>query len=138
VKDALSRYSKTFALDLLIGQTDRNNARNVVLGADTSAPPQTEFLFLDHAFALNHGDRWNNDGWRNIEMVQIPDVFRQSLRKQLVIEGANELSALPDGTIRDIVERIPEDYMGAAHRETVIAGLNGRKNLLRDFVERTL
>jgi hypothetical protein len=138
VTEALSRYSKTYALDLLIGQTDRNNGRNVVLGADASVPAHTEFLFLDHAFALNHGGRWNNEGWRNIEMVQIPDVFRRSLLKGLVIEGADELSALNDETIRGIVERIPEDYMDAAHRNTVIAGLNGRKQLLRNFIERNL
>ena len=34
------------ALDLLMGQTDRNNQRNVVLGVDTEAPPHTYFSVL--------------------------------------------------------------------------------------------
>lgn len=138
VRDALSRYSRTFALDLLIGQTDRNNGRNVVLGADAAVPPNTEFLFLDHAYTLNHQNRWHGDGWRNMQMVPVPDVFRQSLRKEAVLQAADQLRDVRDGAIRDVVERIPEDYMDGATKQVVVAGLNGRKHLLRSFVEQNL
>jgi len=138
VRDALSSYSKTFALDLLIGQTDRNNQRNVVLGADAASPPNTEFLFLDHAMSLNYGNRWDNMGWKKVEMVPIPDILKSSLRKDLVLDGADQLADLADAHVQDIVERIPEDYMASAHRAAVIAGLNGRKHLLRQFVEQHL
>ncbi len=138
VQDALSKYSKTFALDLLIGQTDRNNERNVVLGSDMASPPNTEFLFLDHAMSLNYGNRWDNEGWKNVEMVPIPDTFKASLRKQLVLQGAEELAQLPDNTVREIVDRIPDDYMSPPHRAVVIAGVNGRKHLIRGFVKEHL
>ena len=70
VKEALSRYSASYALDLWIGQTDRNNIRNVIiLGVAHTNPVRTEFLFLDHSNSLNMGNRWDGGGGNRIEMV---------------------------------------------------------------------
>ena len=88
--------------------------------------------------SLNYGNRWDNMGWKNVEMVPIPGIFRTSLRKELVLEGADELAQLSDDTVGEIVERIPDDYMSPGHKAAVIAGLNGRKHLVRRFVEEHL
>ena len=45
------------------------------------------------------------------------------------------LEALPDETIRAIVNRIPDDYMSPTHKNTVIDGLIHRKPRLPDFVK---
>jgi hypothetical protein len=138
VRASIARYSVTFALDLLIGQTDRNNANNAVFGADPVNPANSGFLFLDHAFSLNHGDRWADDKWRNIDMVPVPELFRSTMDKGLVIHGSEQVAALSDELIAGIVSRIPEDYMSRRQQQTVIRALNGRKRLLRDFVGRQL
>jgi hypothetical protein len=136
VRGSIAAYSDTFALDLLIGQTDRNNFNNVVFGADSANPVNSGLLFIDHAFSLNHGNRWAEDNWRNIDMVLIPDLFRRCLDKRLVLLGSERIAALPDQTITDIVSRIPEDYISGNQQRTIITALNGRKQLLREFVDR--
>jgi hypothetical protein len=138
IRESLSHYSKTFALDLLIGQTDRNNARNVILGVGSGQPRHTELLFLDHSYTLNYGNRWANNAWSNLEMVPIPPLFRESLDKTLVLEGADDIAQFSEETIQQIVARIPSDYMSDAHKATVATALVGRKNLIRDFVDRNL
>jgi len=136
IRGSISRYSDTLALDLLIGQTDRNNARNVILGVDGMDLADSAFLFLDHAYTLNYGNRWSGVGWQNIDMVPIPQLFRDSLTGGRVREGAGKIAALSDETVAGIVQRIPDDYMTATHKNIVIAGLIGRKARIPDFVAR--
>jgi hypothetical protein len=138
IRAAMARYSSTVALDLWIGQTDRNNANNAVLGVDPANAAYTEFLFLDHAFALNINGRWAGGNWRTIEMVPLPPIFRNSLDKPAVLGAADQIAALTDQQVTDTVNRVPEDYMTAAHKAVLAEGLNGRKRLLRDFLDRNL
>jgi hypothetical protein len=134
IRATMARYSETFALDLLIGQTDRNNVGNVILGMDSQNPGGGELVFLDHAFTLNYGARWSADKWKTVEMVPVPELFRSCINKNLALAGAARIEALTDAAVREIVCRIPEDYISEQHREIVVAGLNGRKRLLRDFI----
>lgn len=134
VRSSISRYSEALALDLLIGQTDRSNVNNVVWGTDPEDIADDMFLFLDHSFTLNYGDRWAGNGWTNIAAVPVPAVFQSALSKRRLIVGADQIAALPDGTIRDIVTRIPADYMSEDHRQIVCDGLIARKQLVRDYV----
>jgi hypothetical protein len=138
IRASLARYSSTFALDLLVGQVDRNNARNVILGVDPGNPDHTEFLFLDHSYALNHQNRWRDDRWKGMEMVPIPEVFRKSLSKDQVIVGARRISELSEATVHEIVERVPDEYMASAQKEIVTAGLLGRRKLIEPFIQANL
>lgn len=138
LRESMSQYSRTFALDLLIGQTDRNNNRNAIIGIGEGQPRRTELIFLDHSSSLNYGNRWAGSGWNNVEMVPIPTVFRESLSKPLVLEGAQQIATLSNEKIREIVDRIPLDYMSHSHRQTVMEGLIGRKGMIVDFVDHTL
>lgn len=61
---SLARYSGTVALDVWIGQTDRNNDRNVIFGVNPRNRSESGFVFLDHAYALNNGNRWGERGGR--------------------------------------------------------------------------
>lgn len=135
IRASISRYSETLALDLWIGQTDRNNARNVILGVDPDDQTDMAFLFLDHAYTLNHGNRWAAAGRDRIEMVPIPQVFRDSIFKPRLVQGADRIAALPDETIRAVVSRIPDDYMTAAHKGVVLDGLVSRQPGLPEFVK---
>lgn len=136
IRTSMTRYSETLALDLWIGQTDQKNANSVILGVDPANQADTAFLFHDHVFALNHGNRWAGAERGRIEMVPLPQIFRDAISKPRLREGAMRVAELPDETISAIVSRIPDDYMTMAHREIVLAGLIGRKPGLLDFVKR--
>lgn len=136
VRASISGYSETLALDLLIGQTDRHGPGNVVLGSDPDDPSDTAFMFLDHSFTLNYGNRWAANGWTSISPVPLPATFSESISKRRLIEGAEKVVALPDDRLRLIVSRVPTDYMSDGHRQMVCDGLIGRKQLLRKYIER--
>ncbi|HEV2490691.1 MAG TPA: hypothetical protein VGT03_12855 [Candidatus Acidoferrales bacterium] len=137
VRASLCRYSSTFALDLWVAQADRNNMRNVILGVDGN-PDHTEFIFLDHSFTLNNENRWRDERWKAIEMVSVPNVFRESFVKDQVLAGAAGIAGMSDDVIQEIVQRIPDDFMPERHKEIVIDGLVGRKSLIKDFIEKSL
>jgi len=135
----LARYSGNVALDLWIGQTDRNNERNAIFGIDPQNKADGQFMFLDHSYSLNKENRWRaNDSWRTIEMVPLPAAFRESLVKNTVVEACDRIAAFTDDAVVAIVNRIPEEFMSQAERQTVITALTGRKGQLREFIERNL
>ena len=68
-------------------------------------------------------------------MVAIPTVFKDCLDKKLILSGVEKIEKLPEQTITEIVLRIPDNYMPRNEKEIVVTGLNGRKQLLRKFVE---
>lgn len=138
IRTMIARYSSTLALDLLIQQTDRDNARNGVFCTDPGEPAYGELLFLDHSNTLHFQNRWNGDAWNRVTLVPLPATFRGALDKARVIEGAKLIEALPDETIRAIIDRIPDDFMSHAHKQRVTMGLIGRKSLVRPFVESSL
>jgi hypothetical protein len=138
VSASLARYSGTVALDVWIGQTDRNNDRNAIFGVNPMNRSESGFVFLDHAFTLNNGNRWAGNGWETIEMVPLPAAFRDSLEKNLALDACDRIGAFAESEIAAIVNRIPEEFMCEAHRNVVVTGLNGRKGRLRDFMQGAL
>lgn len=135
---SLAQYSGNVALDLWIGQTDRNNAGNVVFGIDPKNRAEGGFVFLDHAFTLNYQNRWAGNGWQAITMVPLPPPFLDCINKPLVLAACERIAGISDDAVAAIVNRMPDSFMPGAHRTIVTTGLNGRKPLLREFVEGTL
>lgn len=138
VTASLARYSGNVALDVWIGQTDRNNDRNAIFGINPLSPAEGGFVFLDHANTLNHGNRWDGNRWENLEMVPLPNPFRDSLDRNVVLQGCDRIAGMADNVVSEIVNRIPDSFMRPTHRGIVVAALNGRKARLREFLERTL
>ena len=135
---SLAQYSGNVALDLWIGQTDRNNAGNAVFGVDPKNRAEGGFVFLDHSFTLNHQNRWAGNGWQVMNMITLPKAFQDCLDKNLVVAACDRIAGMGDDAVSAIVMRIPDSFMVEAHRNLVTTALNGRKALLREFVERTL
>jgi hypothetical protein len=138
VTASLARYSGNVALDIWIGQTDRNNNRNAIFGIDPRNRAESGFVFLDHSYTLNHGNRWAGNAWQTVEMVPLPAAFRDNLDKDLVLAACDRIAAATDDAVAGVVNRIPDTFMNAAHKAVVVAALNGRKLLLHEFVDRTL
>jgi hypothetical protein len=134
VRSFLSRYSETLALDLWVGQKDRNSDRNVLFGIDPGDLADSAFMFLDHSSTLNFENRWEKHDWTTIETVPVPEVFRASLSKPQLMRGAENIAAMPDDAVRSIVLRVPTEFVPEQHRQVICDGLVGRKHLVRDFV----
>ncbi len=138
VRTSLARYSGNVAMDLWIGQTDRNNNRNAIFGIDPQNKAGGGFVFLDHSYTLNYGNRWAGVGWETVEMIPLPEAFRDNLDKDVILAACDRIANVPDDAVSAVVQRIPDTFMDAGHRNIVVTGLNGRKARLREFVTRTL
>jgi hypothetical protein len=134
----LARGSGNLALDLWIGQTDRTNSRNVIFGINPQNRAESGFVFLDHSDALNSGNRWSENGWHTIDMISLPQAFRDNLDRSLVLSACDRIAAATDDGIAEVVNRIPDSFMNPKHRTVVVTALNGRKSKLREFVKRAL
>jgi hypothetical protein len=134
VKASVARDCGVIALDTWVGNTDRDNGRNALFGLDADAPAEGGFVFLDSANSLNMGDRWNGDGWKNIDVPPMPVLLQHAVDRALLIQAIERVEARSDAVIDEIVHRIPDDYMSQDHRTVVVAGLRGRRALVRSVL----
>ncbi len=121
--------SGVLCLDLLVGNTDRNNAGNSILGTSPNGLDEC-FMFIDYANSLNVGDQWANGAWSNMSNLPMYDDMADpdigSLRRAI-----DKLEGLDERIIWEAVSRIPDDYMSPGHKQIVIQGLNGRRSQVR-------
>ena len=131
VRASMARDCGIIALDTLIGNTDRNNGRNALFGVDAAAPAEGAFVFLDSANSLNMGNRWDNGNWKTVDVPPMPDLLRNSVDVAILSDAIDQISAVTDAVIEEIVNRIPDAYMVPDHKRVVVAGLKGRRTLVR-------
>jgi hypothetical protein len=131
LEQALAKYSGIVAFDAWLNNDDRKNADNVILGYDKSQLSPGDlgrFVFIDFANSM----RWDPKSQENFSSVAIPSVFKSSLHKQTVNAAVDRIRAVTDEAIREIVYRIPDDFLPAAVKENIYNGLVVRRNLLGD------
>jgi hypothetical protein len=134
----LSRGSGLLALDTWVANTDPNNNRNAVFAYRPSDAGTSAFMFIDHAYSLNHSDQWTGEKWKKVSLPSAPKLFMDSIDKWVLGRTLSSIELLADDVIDEIVSRIPADYMVADHSRTVVAGLKGRRALLRPVLEQSL
>jgi hypothetical protein len=71
-------------------------------------------------------------------MIPLPQAFRDNLDKDVMLAACDRIANVQDDAVAAVVQRIPDSFMNAGHRNIVVTGLNGRKARLREFVTRTL
>jgi len=128
----VARSCGIIGLDTLIGNTDRDNARNAIFGFTKSAQADSSFFFLDHANSMNFGDRWKDRQWKAVTVPNMPQLLKDSVDKQILSETIKKIEGLPTNCIEDIVRRVPADYMSETHKDIVLNGLVERKTLVRE------
>lgn len=104
----------------------RQNRDNVFLSAESN---QLELMAIDHThcFGTTGGemtDRIAHIGnWRNDAIYgQFPE-FREFLRKEVVIQAVEQLRRIQEGTIKQIVARIPDQWAVPERAKVALAGL---------------
>ncbi len=127
-----------------------DHPNNIVVGYDDGVTPR--FVFLDYALALGHVWASGNSGlhalgWRRwdtekgaqaaVAGTAPPLMWRYASRDELEA-SVRKIERFPEGTIRDVVGRIPSPYMDRAERDIVAAGLIARRGIVRQVLDRTL
>ncbi len=105
-----------------------NNPENLLVAPVGEAPA---FAFIDYGQSLL--EKWRAGGYETefaaplYDGLTKPDSF--SLRATITA-----IETIPDAAIRIIVERIPPQFLAAAHAQIIIEGLLYRRDHLRDML----
>lgn len=134
ISSKMAQCSGAVVLDLLLGQTDRNNARNVVFGTDPAEPESGRFLFLDFANTMNMGDQWANGKWKEIKDPGFPEVMTKSVSKAVLKETVDKMRALHPETIEQIISRIEHPFLSERYKGILMDAIKGRQGLVVDYV----
>lgn len=127
-----------YAFDTWVAQTDHadHHPHNVVFGyADFDDDPyrDAEFVFLDYAMALGWGGGWDPDPLR-VGVAPFPPSLVRAIDRNALDGILDRIENLPDATISDIVNRIPDDYLVRQQREVIFQGLLARRGRVRELL----
>ncbi|MBS0263114.1 MAG: hypothetical protein JSS02_14315 [Planctomycetes bacterium] len=132
VEQALAAVSGTVAFDAWLGNDDRNNGNNALLGYETAGINPTglgEFLFIDFSNTMT----WS-EPQAAFARLNVPPLFANALNQTRIKETITKIAAIDDAKIESIVNRIPDNYLQPTQKTRISAGLISRKaRLLNDF-----
>jgi hypothetical protein len=116
------------AFDAWLGNTDRNNPNNVILAREENTLGTLYFLDFSNSMDFNGG--WSGGNDLVFSTVGLPPAFAMSLDGDRVREGAERISSIPDSKVREIVTRIPDDFLAPDRRGALSDNLVARKAIL--------
>lgn len=123
-----------WVFDTWVGQREHDeHPHNIVWGYDSSLTA-SGFVFLDYATSFGWGDQWRNRGWLNLEAARIPALMLATIDSASIGTHLDRLEAVADGVIRDLVERIPADFLSDEQHALIVEGLIGRRPLVRQAI----
>jgi hypothetical protein len=132
------------ALDTWVGQPDHNDhPHNIVFGYVPSATPNGQFIFLDYAWSLGYHQGkapfgWDGDGWKATECTPFPPHMLRFLSKQILLKTIEKIEEMDNKNVSEIVGRIPAPFLPEPQARTILAGLLGRKNMVRQILNQYL
>jgi hypothetical protein len=117
--------------DTWLGQSDHDDhPHNVVLGSDPKNPTDVRLVYLDFARSLGCEGIWKNGAWKDVVQVPFPKRVGETVTDYAIRSAISNVLTLQEETIRDVVHRIPDDYLDPGQKLTIADGLIGRRGLL--------
>lgn len=137
LKGALARCSGMIALDLWLGQTDRNNHNNAIYGSDPEHEAESGFLFIDFANTMIFNHAWEGDIWKTVRPLSLPQVMVDSIDKKVLRLTLDNIRSFGEPILSDIVGRMPDDFLPKEGRDHLLSALIGRREIVTDYVSKT-
>jgi hypothetical protein len=112
-----------------INAGDRQNAGNMLVGVNSRGGAVG--AWIDYAFSLDHVWKGNN-----IPNCQLPPMFPPVGKPldDVMIEVADSILQLENGTIENIVNRVPVEYLPRAAADNIIRNLIARHTNVRTLL----
>jgi hypothetical protein len=124
----LGACSPMFAFDTWVGQTDHgDHPSNIVWGYDPKNLVDSKVIFLDYANALGFNGAWTKDTWQTITPAPWPPKLVSHCNRVALGTAIEKINALSEDKIRDVVNRVHDDFMDSAQRAVVADALVGRR-----------
>lgn len=138
IDHALECESGIVAFDTWIGNQDRSNPKNSLLGVDPRESRNLQATFIDHANAFNMNGGWEDGGSGKVRFPSLPPRLKSAACSDRAVATAERIEGISDTLIDELVSRIPEQYMSPAHSHVVAEGLKARRSSVRPVVENRL
>lgn len=129
---ALSENSGMVALDLFLGQSDRDNPRNVLWFCDDDNI-NFGLIFIDFSNSMIGSGNWNDANWRNV-IDSCPKEMIQSIDKRILSEATEKVRNLDESSIEEIVDRVDQDYLIDANKTKLKTALLERRRIVADYI----
>ncbi len=93
-------------------------------------------VFLDYALAFGSGQLPELD--ENEVPAEFPPYLREHAPAEAIDEMVSRIETFPEATIRDIVQRVPIDFLEEAEGGRIVDRLLQRRGQVRAIFEREL
>jgi hypothetical protein len=124
---ARSIISAMRAFHIWIGDLDRDTHQiSIDLAAGTG---ELRVSFYDHSSSMSY--IWSTD---DAETQTLPTYFPLPDLREIMLETADRIAALPESQIRDLAMRIKEPYLPDEIRHRILSNLLRRKARLREIL----
>ena len=124
--------ARGLAFDTWIGQTDHaDHPHNIVLGYAPGDDADRSFVFLDYAMAMGVKGMWEDGGHKTCFVAPFPPYMLDNLDRGILAETIGLIENMPEGLIREVVERIPASYLPEEIGRIIAHGLIERRALIR-------
>ena len=134
LRSTRAAWSGIVALDTWLGNTDRNNATNLLIGIDPNTePPLAEAVFCDYAYSMLYS-KWTKGGCQGVALPGILPVLMDLLDRDAALVTAEKIKSFSVEIIAGIVNRIPETHLQSKDREVVIECLAERGKTVPDVI----
>lgn len=133
VEPALRESSDAIAFDTWIGHQDRANEGNLVF---FQRPKEEGYhaAYIDYSYTLNHGRKWHGPGVAKASLPGLLSRARDNADPERIYAGVERIEGMDDAAIRDVVSRIPDDFMSSEERDLIADALVERKGQIRSAI----
>jgi hypothetical protein len=127
LRSTAKTWSGIIAFDIWLGNSDRNNDANLLIGTDPrAAPPISEPVFCDYANSMLHA-QWTQASHQVGAPPGFLPVLLQLVDRTSALEMAERIKDFSPTTINEIVNRIPESYLLPNHKAIIVQALTDRR-----------
>ena len=135
-RKAFAACSGVLAFDTWLDQHEhaRQHAGNLVWGYGSA--DEAQITFLDYASALGADGSWESGGWRSVVVPAFDPFLLAALDRVWLRRTVDAIELVSDERIKEIVARIPEDFLPPSEKDMLQKALTGRRGLVRETLER--
>jgi hypothetical protein len=116
--------------DTWVDNTDRVNEGNLLVSKASPDPAlRLRVAYIDYSYSMTYG--WRAGNYRTITPIPIYPTDQKDADIASMEDALNQIENLSDQNVRDIVSRIPSDFLTIVDRDLIIDGLLYRKQHVR-------
>jgi hypothetical protein len=115
--------------DTWLGNTDRANDGNLLVSKAAADGSPTQFAYIDYSFSMSYP--WQQHGFDKITACPMFPTDTKDADIAAMDAAISRVVTLAPDTVREIVTRIPNDFLPDATKILIIDGLLHRRTRLR-------